>query len=104
MLVGSRCIGLPVSAPKVSCGENTSALARSKSKPLDAAGDRPNDLPFVNDWAVKVGIAHVFWVLCSVAAGLLLTYPVVFFFGKQYRVYWSKHNLMDKFYAALSKR
>lgn len=51
---------------------------------------------FVNDWAVSDGPLRIFVVLGSVAAGLMLTMPITFIFGKRYRSWWSRNNLMKK--------
>ncbi|KAH8596049.1 serine/threonine kinase 16 [Bisporella sp. PMI_857] len=51
---------------------------------------------FINDWAARDGPAKELWVFSVVGAGLLLTSPIVYLLGKKYRIYWSKHNLLDK--------
>ncbi|KAF4548423.1 Hypothetical protein D9617_28g065290 [Elsinoe fawcettii] len=51
---------------------------------------------FINDWAAREGPAQVLYVLCAAGAGLMLTTPVLYIFGKRYRLYWSKHNLVRK--------
>ncbi|KAK9784464.1 putative Major facilitator superfamily (MFS) profile domain-containing protein [Seiridium cardinale] len=53
---------------------------------------------FVNDWAAQVGVAKVLWILSAVGAALFVTFPIMFFFGKRYRVFWHNHDLLSKFY------
>ncbi|KAJ5552706.1 hypothetical protein N7494_002084 [Penicillium frequentans] len=48
---------------------------------------------FINDWALRAGTFQVMWVLSSVAGGLLLTIPIVFFFGKRYRALWGRSQI-----------
>ncbi|KAF3403702.1 hypothetical protein F1880_009680 [Penicillium rolfsii] len=43
---------------------------------------------FVNDWALRVGPAEVMWILCTIAGGLFLTFPLWFIYGKLYRASW----------------
>lgn len=51
---------------------------------------------FVNDWTATAGPAHVFYVFGGVAFALIVTTPIVFIFGKRYRSFWSRHNIMEK--------
>ncbi|KAK7887414.1 hypothetical protein LTR67_009834 [Exophiala xenobiotica] len=51
---------------------------------------------FVNDWTAAVGPAHAFYVWGAVAFALVATLPVAFFFGKKYRSYWARNNLLEK--------
>ncbi|KIW59220.1 hypothetical protein PV05_03684 [Exophiala xenobiotica] len=51
---------------------------------------------FVNDWTAAVGPAHAFYVWGAVAFALVATVPVAFFFGKKYRSYWARNNLLEK--------
>ncbi|PNS21542.1 hypothetical protein CAC42_901 [Sphaceloma murrayae] len=51
---------------------------------------------FINDWAARKGPAEVLWVLSTVGAGLMATTPILFFFGKRYRLHWHKNNLVRK--------
>lgn len=51
---------------------------------------------FVNDWTAKDGPAIVFYTFGAVAAAMIITTPVFFFFGKRYRSFWSRHNLLRK--------
>jgi hypothetical protein len=51
---------------------------------------------FVNDWTAKEGPAIVFYVFAAAAAAMIITAPVFFFWGKRYRSYWCRHNLLRK--------
>lgn len=51
---------------------------------------------FVNNWTAKAGPKYVFIVWGSIAFALLATLPVMFFYGKRYRSYWSRNNLLEK--------
>lgn len=50
---------------------------------------------FVNDWTAKDGPAKVFYVFGGVAFVMILTAPVFFFWGKRYRSFWHRHNLLQ---------
>lgn len=49
---------------------------------------------FVNDWIADSGPSHVFYVFGGIAFAMTITTPIVFFFGKRYRSYWSRNNLL----------
>ncbi|POR33565.1 Putative mfs transporter protein [Tolypocladium paradoxum] len=49
---------------------------------------------FVNSWIASSGPAHVFYVFGGIGFAMTITTPIVFIFGKQYRGYWSRHNLL----------
>lgn len=51
---------------------------------------------FVNDWTATKGPAIVFYVFAAAAGVMLITTPVFFFFGKKYRSFWHRHNLLQK--------
>jgi len=51
---------------------------------------------FVNDWTDSAGPAIVFYVFAAIAAVMIFTTPIFFFWGKKYRSYWSRHNLLRK--------
>ncbi|KAF1835749.1 MFS general substrate transporter [Decorospora gaudefroyi] len=51
---------------------------------------------FVNDWTARDGPAQVFYVFAGVAGAMIITAPVFFFWGKKYRSYWHRHNLLQK--------
>jgi MFS family permease len=52
---------------------------------------------FVNDWTARKGPAEVFYVFGGVAFFLTISSIVVFVWGKKYRSFWHRHNLLDKF-------
>jgi hypothetical protein len=49
---------------------------------------------FVNDWTFKAGPATVFYVFGGVAFAMVATTPIFFFWGKRYRSFWHRHNLL----------
>lgn len=49
---------------------------------------------FVNDWTASAGPAEVFYVFAGIAAGMICVTPVFFFWGKRYRSFWCRHNLL----------
>lgn len=51
---------------------------------------------FMNNWVASRGPESVFFVLGGIGFALLVTLPPVFVFGKQYRSYWSRHDLVAK--------
>jgi hypothetical protein len=51
---------------------------------------------FVNDWAANEGPAVVFYTFAGIAGAMIITTPVFFFWGKVYRSYWHRHNLLQK--------
>jgi hypothetical protein len=51
---------------------------------------------FVNDWTTRDGPADVFYTFAGVAAAMIITTPVFFFWGKRYRSYWHRHNFLQK--------
>ncbi|KAJ9134338.1 MFS general substrate transporter [Pleurostoma richardsiae] len=51
---------------------------------------------FVNSWIASSGPEHVFYVFGGIAFAMTATAPIVFIFGKRYRGYWSRHNLLRK--------
>ena len=57
---------------------------------------------FVNDWTATAGPAEVFYVFGGVSFGVTVTGIVVFVFGKRYRAYWARHNLLEKFHIKIS--
>ncbi|KAF2745935.1 MFS transporter-like protein [Sporormia fimetaria CBS 119925] len=50
---------------------------------------------FVNDWTAKSGPAEVFYVFGGVAFIMVLSTPIFFFWGKRYRSFWHRHNLLE---------
>lgn len=53
---------------------------------------------FVNEWTDEVGIKHSFYAWGALSLGLAGLLPLLFIFGKQYRSFWARHDLMDKFH------
>ena len=53
---------------------------------------------FVNNWTATAGPAEVFYSFGGLAFALVLTTPVILIFGKKYRSFWSRHDLMEKFH------
>lgn len=53
---------------------------------------------FVNDWTVKVGMKHSFYAWGALSLGLTALLPFLFVFGKKYRSYWARHNLLQKWH------
>jgi MFS family permease len=51
---------------------------------------------FVNDWTTEAGPAVVFYTFGGIAFALIATTPVFFFWGKRYRSFWHRHNLLQK--------
>jgi hypothetical protein len=51
---------------------------------------------FVNDWTDSKGPAIVFYTFAVVAAVMIFTTPLFFFWGKRYRSFWSRHHLLHK--------
>jgi hypothetical protein len=51
---------------------------------------------FVNDWVASAGTAGPFYIFGAVSAGLLVTTIFTYIFGKRYRSFWYRHNLMEK--------
>lgn len=51
---------------------------------------------FVNNWTAENEAATVFYTFGGVAIALMLSAPVLFVFGKKYRSYWHRHNLLEK--------
>lgn len=49
---------------------------------------------FVNDWTFAVGPALVFYVFGGVSFAMILTTPIFFFWGKRYRSFWHRHNVL----------
>jgi MFS family permease len=52
---------------------------------------------FVNNWTATAGIKHTFYVWGGLGIALTATAPLLYFFGKKYRSFWVRHDLMKKF-------
>ncbi|KAK8196774.1 hypothetical protein M8818_006941 [Zalaria obscura] len=53
---------------------------------------------FINDYMAREGPVKVFTVFGGIGIGLLVTMPVVFVWGKRYRSFWARHDLLEKFH------
>lgn len=53
---------------------------------------------FVNDWTARVGLKHAFYAWGALTLGLATLIPLLFIFGKKYRSYWARHNLLEKWH------
>jgi hypothetical protein len=51
---------------------------------------------FVNNWTATDGPAKVFYTFGGISFAMMLTAPVFFFWGKRYRSFWHRHNLLEK--------
>ncbi|KAF2201000.1 MFS general substrate transporter [Delitschia confertaspora ATCC 74209] len=51
---------------------------------------------FVNEWMREEGPVRVFSIFGGVAWALVVTTPVVFFWGKRYRGFWHGHNVLER--------
>lgn len=52
----------------------------------------------VNNWIASSGPKHVFYTLGAVAIGILALVPIMYVFGKKYRSFWARHNLLKKYH------
>jgi MFS family permease len=50
---------------------------------------------FVNNWLASAGPAHVFYVFGGLNFALVASAVVFFFFGKRYRSFWARHNVLE---------
>ena len=51
---------------------------------------------FVNTWTAEAGVRHCFFIWGAISLALGVTVPIAFVFGKRYRSYWARHNLLVK--------
>ncbi|KAF2017470.1 MFS general substrate transporter [Aaosphaeria arxii CBS 175.79] len=51
---------------------------------------------FVNDWTAEAGPAVVFYTFGGIAFAMTCTTPFFFFWGKRYRSFWHRHNMLEK--------
>lgn len=51
---------------------------------------------FVNTWIGSSGPSHVFYVFGGIGFAMTISIPFMFVFGKQYRSYWARNNLLIK--------
>ena len=52
---------------------------------------------FVNNWTATAGVKATFHVWGSLGLVIAATTPIVYVFGKRYRSYWARNDLMKKF-------
>ncbi|PMD51515.1 MFS general substrate transporter [Hyaloscypha bicolor E] len=53
---------------------------------------------FINDWLARTGPQHVFNVFGVTGFAVMVGLPIMYVFGKKYRSYWHRHNLLEKFH------
>ncbi|KAJ9132449.1 MFS general substrate transporter [Pleurostoma richardsiae] len=51
---------------------------------------------FMNSWVADAGAAGPFYIFGGISAGLVATTIIAYMFGKRYRGYWNRNNLMEK--------
>jgi MFS family permease len=51
---------------------------------------------FINNWTASAGPAPVFYTFGGISFGLVASAGVVYVFGKRYRAFWNRHNIMEK--------
>lgn len=51
---------------------------------------------FINDWVAERGPRLPFFVFGGISLFILLTTIPMYLFGKKYRSYWNRHNVMEK--------
>jgi MFS family permease len=55
---------------------------------------------FMNDWLARSGAQTVYFVLGATGFAIMLPLPLMYIFGKQYRSFWFRHNLLAKLHIA----
>lgn len=51
---------------------------------------------FINNWLAQSGVKEVYYVFGATAFAVMVPLPFLYIFGKRYRGYWSRHNLVNK--------
>lgn len=51
---------------------------------------------FVNDWTASAGPRAPFYTFGAISLVFVSTTVLVYVFGKKYRMFWSKHNVLEK--------
>ncbi|KAM5349187.1 hypothetical protein ACJ41O_009010 [Fusarium nematophilum] len=51
---------------------------------------------FVNDWTATAGPRAPFFTFGGTSLGLVATTVIFYVYGKRYRAFWHKHNIMEK--------
>jgi MFS family permease len=53
---------------------------------------------FINNWLARTGPQHVFNIFGVTGFAVMVGLPIMYVFGKKYRSYWHRHNLLEKFH------
>ncbi|PMD33977.1 MFS general substrate transporter [Hyaloscypha variabilis F] len=53
---------------------------------------------FINNWLATTGPQHVFNVFGATGFGVMVGLPIMYVFGKKYRSFWHRHNLLEQFH------
>lgn len=53
---------------------------------------------FINNWVASSGPQQVFNVFGATGFAIMIGLPIMYVFGKKYRSYWHRHNLLEKFH------
>lgn len=53
---------------------------------------------FINDWVARAGTMSVFGVFGGTGFAVLVGMPIMYVWGKRYRSYWYRHDLLEKFH------
>lgn len=51
---------------------------------------------FINSYMAKAGPQKVYGLFGSIGLAMTVTIPVLYVFGKRYRSYWARHDLLEK--------
>ena len=51
---------------------------------------------FINDWLARSGPQEGFFVFGGTGFGIMVGMPIMYVFGKKYRSFWHRHNLLEK--------
>ncbi|KIW33224.1 uncharacterized protein PV07_00091 [Cladophialophora immunda] len=51
---------------------------------------------FINNWLARSGVKEVYYIFGATTFGIMIPLPILYVFGKRYRGYWSRHNLVKK--------
>ncbi|KAK5064354.1 hypothetical protein LTR84_000187 [Exophiala bonariae] len=52
----------------------------------------------INTWLAQKGPQKVFFTLGGIALGMMVIVPIMYVFGKKYRSFWARHNLLNKWH------
>ncbi|TVY80562.1 Protein HOL1 [Lachnellula suecica] len=53
---------------------------------------------FINDVVANQGPQRIFFIFGGTGFAIMIGIPVMYMFGKKYRSYWCRHNLLEKFH------